>query len=308
MKAASAWSVWLQSVGPRIEEALDNALPSAREKPGSVHRAMRYAVFPGGKRIRPALAVQGFEVAGGRGGGGVELGAALELLHTYSLIHDDLPCMDDDDYRRGRLSCHKKFGEAIAVLAGDALHVLAFEKIARLPGSAARKLRVLQEIAEAVGTFGVIGGQVVDIESEGKKISPATLRLMHERKTGALIRCSLTGGAILAGGSRPVLRRLTEFGDSFGLLFQIVDDLLSEFGSYKVLGRRRGRDRVRGKATYPSILGSPRTRVCLQEALEESLARIPVGGRRGEILTDLIGAVVARLPDEWLFGGPESAR
>ncbi len=308
MKAASAWNAWLQSIGPRIEETLDQALPDAKEKPQSVHRAMRYAVFPGGKRIRPALAVLGFEIAGGRGDGGVQLGAALELLHTYSLIHDDLPCMDDDDYRRGRLSCHRKFGEAIAVLAGDALHVLAFEKISRLPGSAARKLRVLHEIAGAVGTYGVIGGQVVDIESEGKKISPATLRLMHERKTGALIRCSITGGAILAGGSGPVLKRLADFGDSFGLLFQIVDDLLSEFGSYKVLGRRRGRDRVRGKATYPTILGSPRTRVCLQEALEESLARIPVRGRRGEILTDLIGAVVARLPDEWLYGSMESAR
>lgn len=308
MKPSSAWNAWLESIGPPIENALDQTLPSVKEKPYSVHRAMRYAVFPGGKRIRPALAALGFDIAGGKGEGGVELGAAIELIHTYSLIHDDLPCMDDDDYRRGRLSCHRKFGEAVAVLAGDALHVLAFEKIASLPGPAGRKLAVLHEIAQAVGTFGVIGGQVVDIESEGRKISAATLRLMHERKTGALIRCSMTGGALLAGGSKPLLRRLGEFGDSFGLLFQIVDDLLSEFGSYKVLGRRRGRDRVRGKATYPSILGSPKTRACLQAALEESLSRIPAGGKRGEILTDLIGAVVARLPEEWLLGGAESGR
>jgi len=301
-QSAGAWGAWWQKVSPGIEAALNDILPPESQAPPSVHRAMRYSVFSGGKRIRPALAALGFHLAGGRGDAGLRLGAALELIHTFSLIHDDLPCMDDDDFRRGRLSCHRKFGEAVAVLAGDGLQVLAFEALARLPAPPARRLRVLTEITQAVGTAGVIGGQVVDIESEGKRISPARLVWMHERKTGALLRCTLTSGGLLGGMSPALLRRMAAFGSAFGLLFQVVDDLLDELGSYRALGRRRGRDRVRGKATYPSILGLEKSRVRLGAAVEESLSLIPVDGPAGEIFVDLIGVVVGRLPGEWLEG------
>jgi len=298
-----AWGTWWREVGPGIEEALDAALPAGTEAPRNVHRAMRYSVFSGGKRIRPALTVLGYRMGGGRGRSGYALGAAIEMIHTFYLIHDDLPCMDDDDFRRGRLSCNRKFGEAIAVLAGDALQVAAFDLIANLPVAAERRVRALADITRAVGTFGVIGGQVVDIESEGKRISAATLQQMHERKTGALLRCSLTSGAILAGMDGKQLRRLADFGSVFGLLFQTVDDLLDELGSYRELGRRRGRDRLRGKATAPAILGMDRTRARLGDLVEGSLLAIPVEGARGEIFVDLVGRVVGRLPQDWLEHG-----
>lgn len=303
-----AWSVWLQEVAPRVDQAMEDALPAVVRKPQSIHRAMRYSVFPGGKRVRPALAALAYDLSGGRGDAGIRLGAAIEFIHTFSLIHDDLPCMDDDDYRRGRLSCHRKFGEAVAVLAGDALQVLAFEVLAQIPVAPERKVRVIREITSAVGTAGVIGGQVVDIESEGKRISSASLRWMHERKTGALIRCTLVSGGLLAGARAPWLKKLERFGVAFGLLFQIVDDLLGELGTNETLGRRRGRDRVLGKATYPAILGFARSRECLQDSIEESLAAIPADGGKGEIFVDLIGMVVGRLPGAWLEGREVSVR
>ena len=298
--AEGAWSVWQAKVGPGVDRILDEALPPSTEKPTSIHRAMRHAVFPGGKRIRPALAALGYEAAGGRGDAGLRLGAAIELIHTFSLIHDDLPAMDDDDYRRGRLTVHRKFGEAVGVLAGDALQVIAFEQLARLPVPPARRLRVLEEITAAAGTRGVIGGQVVDIESEGRKIPFRTLRWMHERKTGALLRAALCSGALLAGGRKGLFDGLAEFGAAFGLLFQITDDLMDEVGSYRHLGRRRGRDRVRGKATYPTVLGRDRSRIALAGEFEQALTRIPLEGEAGETLVDLIGLVVGRLPDRWL--------
>jgi geranylgeranyl diphosphate synthase, type II len=295
-----AWNAWLLRAGPKVERAMDALLPSVAERPHSVHRAMRYSVFPGGKRIRPALAVLAYQLSGGRGQAGVRLGAALEFIHTFSLIHDDLPCMDDDDYRRGRLSCHRKFGEAVAVLAGDALQVLAFEVLAGLPAPDGRRLRVITEITRAVGSAGVVGGQVVDIESEGRRISAASLRWMHQRKTGALLRCTLVAGGLLAGARDPWLRKLGRFGDAFGLLFQITDDLLGEVGSYRSLGRRRGRDRVLGKATYPSILGLNRSRESLRAAIEDCLCAVPIEGSKGEIFVDLVGTVVGRLPEGWI--------
>ena len=297
--AARPWHRWMGDAAPAIERALRNVLPKSTARPRSIHRAMRYAVFSGGKRIRPGLAVLGFQTAGGRGDGGARLGAAIELLHTFSLIHDDLPCMDDDDYRRGRLTCHKKFGEAIAVLAGDALQVLAFEVLADLPGPPSRRIRVLQEITRAVGTAGVMGGQVEDIEAEGKAVSLRQLRWIHAHKTGALFRCALLGGAIL-GGARPgVCRRLSDFGDAFGLLFQIVDDALNEVGSTEVLGRERGGDRDHDKATYPSVLGLPGTQRALEASLVECLKHVPVSGSRAAIFQGLLAAVVERLPADW---------
>jgi geranylgeranyl diphosphate synthase type II len=259
---------------------------------------MRHSVFPGGKRIRPGLVLLGFETAGGRGGAGPLLGSAIELLHTFSLIHDDLPCMDDDELRRGRPTCHAKYGEAIAVLAGDALQVLAFQTIADLPVASEMRLRVLSEITAAVGTAGVIGGQVVDLESEQKKIRPETLRWIHARKTGELLRASLVSGAIIAGADERSLRQFGEFGTRFGLLFQIVDDLLDEVGSSGALGRTRGRDRENGKATYPSILGLPRSRRALIESVAACREAIP-SGRNARLFGSLIDAVVVRLPESW---------
>lgn len=297
--AGREFARWLESVTPSIERALEAALPEARLDPRRLHRALRYMIFPGGKRIRPALALLGHETAGGRPAEALQLAAALELIHTFSLIHDDLPCMDDDDFRRGRLSCHRKFGEAIAVLAGDAMQVLAFEILARLPASPGRRLRVLEEITRAVGTRGVIGGQVVDIESEGRRISEARLRDMHERKTAALLRAALVSGAILAGAKPRLLEALTRFGDRFGLLFQVVDDVLNEVGSYEALGRRRGGDRQHGKATYPAILGETRTRTRLRELLLAAASEVPTSGPLRRRYLGLLEAVVIRLPEAW---------
>jgi geranylgeranyl diphosphate synthase type II len=295
----NAWSAWLDRRSARIERALDAMLPPASDKPPEIHRAMRYSVFPGGKRVRPGLAQLGFEVAGGRGDSGLLLGAAIELLHTFSLIHDDLPCMDDDDYRRGRPSCHQVFGDAIAVLAGDALQVLAFRTLARMRARPAARVRVIDEITDAVGTGGVIGGQVDDILSEGKRISPQALRSIHSRKTGALLRCALVSGGRLGGARRALLDRLERFGDAFGILFQVVDDLLNEVGSYEVLGRKKGGDRLRGKATYPSILGLERTRTQLGRSFAECRRTIPVADGRAAVFEGLLVAVVARLPVGW---------
>jgi geranylgeranyl diphosphate synthase, type II len=300
VERTGAWSAWLKQITPTLERTLDQVLPPEDQKPVSVHRAMRYSVFTGGKRIRPALAVLAHRLGGGHGPAGYRLGAALELIHTFSLIHDDLPCMDDDDYRRGRLSCHRKFGEAVAVLAGDALQIQAFEILLALPVDPATRVRVCAAITRAVGTAGVVGGQVVDIESEGKRISPQHLAWMHAHKTGALLQATLVSGGLLAGAPPALLRRLKRFGDEFGLLFQIVDDLLDELGSRKELGRRRGRDRVRGKATYPRILGFEKSRVRLHETIDASLAAIPVSGRQAAIFADLVAVVVGRLPQGWL--------
>lgn len=318
---AGAWNAFLHAESPAIERALEEMLPAATESPRRLHRAMRYSVFPGGKRIRPALAVLGFYSAGGRTAGGRtaggrtaggrslrgglahRLGGAIELIHTFSLIHDDLPCMDDDDFRRGRLSCHRKFGEAIAVLAGDALQVLAFEALAGLPLVVDRRLAVLREISHAVGTRGVIGGQVEDLESEGRRISEAKLAQMHARKTGALLRASLVSGALAAGAPRDRVESLSTFGTEFGLLFQIVDDILNEVGSYSALGRRRGGDRQNGKATYLSVLGPDRTRTRLRRQVLASRAAAPsgaaTGGRTRAVFLDLIDTVVGRLPSDW---------
>ncbi|MEZ4648753.1 MAG: polyprenyl synthetase family protein [Candidatus Eisenbacteria bacterium] len=295
----NAWTKWLDGESPSIERALEESLPAGRKRPESIHRAMRYAVFSGGKRIRPGLSVLGYRAEGGKGDGGAQLGAAIEMLHTFSLIHDDLPCMDDDDLRRGRPTVHKEYDEATAVLAGDALQVLAFDRIGRLPASAERRLRVLTLITEAVGTEGVIGGQVVDIESEGQEISPQRLRWIHRHKTGALLRASLVGGAVLAGANASRIERLTEFGEAFGLLFQSVDDLLNEVGSFETLGRETGGDREKGKATYPSVLGTDGTRRALQTAFRRCRETVPVNGSRGEVFHGLIETVVIRLPEEW---------
>jgi geranylgeranyl diphosphate synthase, type II len=242
-----------------VDGALERMLPPATAYPPTIHEAMRYSVFAGGKRLRPVLVIAGAEAAGGRMADVLPAAAAFELIHTYSLIHDDLPAMDDDDYRRGRLTSHKVYGEAIAVLAGDALLTHAFGLLASSVGPGAPRpdtlARVVAEVAEAAGTAGMIGGQVVDVQSEGAKVSPETLEYIHTHKTGALIRAAVRCGALLAGASDPVLRALTRYAEGLGLAFQIVDDILDVEGSLATLGKTPGSDRRKKKITYPDYHG-----------------------------------------------------
>jgi len=268
----------------RVDEALEATLPGDDTEPTSVHRAMRYSVMAGGKRLRPILVIAGAEAVGGVADAVMPAACALELIHTYSLIHDDLPAMDDDDYRRGRLTNHKVFGEAVAILAGDALLTDAFrliaENAARVAGDAAVIRDVIVEVVEAASTRGMVGGQVVDIESEGKTVSAETLEYIHLHKTAALIRASLRVGAMLAGARADQLAVVGEAGRSLGLAFQIVDDILDVEGTLAELGKTAGSDERKGKATYPAVHGIEASREQARALIgraKEGLRRLGAG-------------------------------
>jgi len=261
-----------------VDQALEKFLPPEDAPPPSVHRAMRYSVLAGGKRLRPILVIAGAEAVGGAPDAVLPTACALELIHTYSLIHDDLPAMDDDDYRRGRLTNHKVFGDAVAILAGDALLTHAFRLIAgNVDGASDARViaDVVAEIAEAAGTDGMVGGQVVDIESEGKTVSAETLDYIHTHKTAALIRASLRVGALLAGAKPDQLAAITRAGDALGLAFQIVDDILDVEGSLEELGKTAGSDQRKQKATYPALHGLPASRRRARALIEE--AKVALG-------------------------------
>ena len=265
-----------------VDAALDRFLPAESDRPESLHKAMRYSVFAGGKRLRPVLVIAGAEAVGGSAERVMPTACALELIHTYSLVHDDLPAMDNDDFRRGMPTNHKVFGEATAILAGDALLTLAFRLVADNARHAhAGALRdVILDIADAAGHDGMVAGQVADLEAEGKKVGADTVDYIHAHKTGALIRTSLRVGAMLCGADPSAVRALSVSGADLGLAFQIVDDILDVVSSSEELGKTAGKDQIQQKATYPAIHGIEASRAraafLIGEA-DEALA--PLGPR-----------------------------
>jgi len=288
---------YLESRREIVDMALDRVLPGEDAAPSTVHRAMRYSVLAGGKRLRPILVVASAEAVGGSAEQVMDTACALELIHTYSLIHDDLPAMDDDDYRRGRLTSHKVFGDAIAILAGDALLTLAFRLIAVNAARGADPTvvcRVVAEVAEAAGTSGMVGGQVVDIESEGKAITADTLDYIHTRKTAALIRVSMRAGAMLAGARPDALARIGDAGQRLGLAFQIVDDILDVEGTLAELGKSAGSDERKKKVTYPAYHGIEASKRKAGELIVEAKAALEPLGRAAEPLRALADYILER--------------
>ncbi len=280
-----------------VEAALSAALPRGRSP---LRRAMRTAVLGGGKRIRPLLALAAAEAVGGATARrrAMPAACALEMIHAYSLAHDDLPAMDDDDLRRGRPALHVRYGEATAILAGDALLAEAFALLGRSalarPGDRCA-LALLTEVAEAAGASGLVGGQAADLESEGRPaVGPAAVAAIHRRKTGALIRVSVRAGALAAGASARQLDLLTAYGVALGLAFQITDDILDEVGSADELGRPAGRDQGRGKATFPAALGLEGARRSARRAGRRAARALEPLGARGAVLRALVGRVVSR--------------
>ena len=278
------------------DAALERLLPPAGRRPVSIHRAMRHSVFAGGKRLRPILAMEaGRMVAGSLPAGIEELGAALEMLHTYSLIHDDLPALDNDDLRRGRPTCHKAFGEAIAILAGDALQTQAYEVLSRLRCAAEARVRIIEEIARGTGTIdGMIGGQVVDLEAEHTKPDLQMLEYIHKAKTAALITASVVSGGLYAGADEEAVSNLRSFGRSIGLAFQIVDDVLDLTQTSEQLGKTAGKDTAAEKATYPALFGIEASERKAEELVTHAFAELDSFGERADTLKELARFLVER--------------
>ena len=257
---------WIATQTREVDRALDRFLPKAAAKPATIHKAMRYSLFAGGKRMRPALVLAAAEACGGTHEAAMPLACAVECIHTYSLIHDDLPGMDNDDLRRGKPTNHKVFGEGIAILAGDGLLTQAFEIASSCTGWKRYSIKdVVLEIAKASGSLQLIAGQVADLEGEGKKISRAQLKYIHERKTSALLACSVRLGGMSANCTPAQLDALTDFGYHVGLAFQVIDDILDVTQTSEQLGKTAGKDVKAQKATYPSIVGLEKSRVIAAE-------------------------------------------
>jgi geranylgeranyl diphosphate synthase type II len=279
----------------RVDQALDRWVPPESTDPSSIHRAMRYSLFAGGKRVRPLLAIAAAEAVSETCEGVENAACSLELIHTYSLIHDDLPALDNDDLRRGRPTNHKVFGDAMAILAGDALLTLAFEVLAKLDIDAARRIELVKELATASGTVGgMIGGQVNDIQGEGQPPTAALLESIHRAKTGALLRCSVRMGAIYAGASDEQLAALTCFGEHIGLAFQIVDDVLDVEQSSETLGKTAGKDAAQQKITFPAVYGIDRSRAMAEREREAAHAALQSFGARAEHLLGIADLIVHR--------------
>jgi len=278
------------------DEALERLLPPLEERPTSIHKAMRHSVFAGGKRLRPILCMEAARAVANELAEGIEdLGAALEMLHTYSLIHDDLPALDNDDLRRGRPTCHKAFGEAVAILAGDALQTRAYDVLSQLRCPAEARVKIIEEISRATGTVnGMIGGQVVDLEAEHSRPDAETLEYIHRSKTAALITACLVTGGIYAGASPDEVNHLRCFGRSIGLAFQIVDDVLDVTQTSAQLGKTAGKDLASEKATYPALFGIEGSKKKAAELLEAASNAVEYFGSRGDSLKSLARFLVER--------------
>jgi len=278
-----------------VDKALHAFLPKASVKPPTIHKAMRYSLFAGGKRLRPILCLAAAEACGGRLENALPLACAVECVHTYSLIHDDLPCMDNDDFRRGKPTCHKVFGEGIAVLAGDALLTLAFEVLGKAEGSPRYGMpALLRELAAAAGSRWLISGQVADLEGEGKKTSARQLRFIHECKTAALLTASIRLGAMSANAPEKKLEDLTAFGKALGLAFQIIDDILDVTQTSAKLGKSAGKDVSAQKATYPSVFGLERSSREADRLTKAAHAALESFGEKGATLWALADFLLKR--------------
>jgi geranylgeranyl diphosphate synthase, type II len=278
-----------------VDAALERWMPAENTPPSSIHRAMRYSVFAGGKRIRPILCMEAARLFTDDIGNAVHVGCALEFIHTYSLIHDDLPSLDNDDLRRGKPTNHKVFGEAIAILAGDALLTLAFQTLASVALDPDRRLRILSSVGTAAGTQGgMIGGQVADLEAERRPVDGAGLEYIHRSKTAALIRASVVAGAIAGGAEQRDITRVENFGEHIGWAFQVVDDLLDVEESSAALGKTAGKDRAQQKATYPALYGLEASRAIAAQLEAKALDELAAYGQRADRLRQVGQFLVAR--------------
>jgi geranylgeranyl diphosphate synthase, type II len=288
-------ALYLKSRQRTIDHALDRFLPKSTVTPATIHRAMRYSLFAGGKRLRPILCLAAAEACGGKIQAAMPLACALECIHTYSLVHDDLPSMDNDDFRRGRATCHKVFGEGIAVLAGDALLTIAFEIAARANGSRRYDLReMIRELSVAASSRKLIAGQVADLEAEGKRVSRAQLRYIHENKTAAILTTSVRLGAMSANASEKQLGAITQFGQALGLAFQVIDDILDVTQTSEKLGKSAGKDIAARKATYPSVIGLEKSRAEAQRLTRKAHTTLNVFGAKAEHLHALANHLLDR--------------
>ena len=278
-----------------VDATLERLLPLATAQPSSIHTAMRYSVFAGGKRIRPILCLETARVFASDVTPALHPACAIEFIHTYSLIHDDLPALDNDDLRRGKPTCHKKFGEAIAILSGDALLTLAFETIGATPAVAERCAAILTEVASAAGTInGMVGGQVADVEAEGKPVDPQMLEYIHRSKTAALIRASITAGALCAGAGSDDVARLRRFGETIGWAFQVTDDILDVEESSAALGKTAGKDMAQQKATYPAVYGLERSHQIANDLATRAIAELAPYADRAARLREIAEFLVLR--------------
>ena len=278
-----------------VDAELGRLLPGEDVRPVSIHRALRYSVFAGGKRIRPILCLEAARIFSPDVTPVLPVACALELIHTYSLIHDDLPALDNDDLRRGRPTCHKQFGEATAILAGDALLTLAFEILAGAPVEHSRRVALIAEIAAAAGTRdGMVGGQVADLEAEGQAVSAETLEYIHRSKTAALIRASVLAGALAGGAKEEDLARLRRYGNQIGWAFQVTDDILDVEESSATLGKTAGKDQAQQKATYPALFGLEKSHQFARQLATEAIQELQPYGERGQPLRDLGEFLVLR--------------
>ncbi len=288
-------SEYLTARVAEVDAALDECMPKADERPATIHAAMRYSVFAGGKRLRPILCIAAAEACGGEMLDALAPACAVELMHTYSLVHDDLPAMDDDDLRRGRPTCHKVYGEGMAVLCGDALLTESFAVLATTPATKRYGAReYIAEFAAAGGSTQLIGGQVMDLEGEGKKLGKHALVQIHEAKTAALLTCALRLGGMTANASPAKLAALTEFGRALGLAFQVIDDILDVTQSTEVLGKTAGKDQAVEKTTYPSVLGLEASRKEAAKLTDEAMAALKPLGKKGQRLLEIAGYLLQR--------------